>query len=112
MLPLAIQDIDESDEHIEEDTTAPADSPCEVEERSPVNPVPDRSENECASSDIRTLTVKASKKHEQPLLGTKSESLPKGPGKLKAKATLSMTRDRLKSENWKNIASDIYSYSS
>jgi hypothetical protein len=74
MLPLAIQDIDESDEHIEENTTAPADSPCEVEERSPVDPVPDRPENECASSDIRTLTVKASKKHEQPLLGTKSES--------------------------------------
>jgi hypothetical protein len=73
MLPLAIQDIDESDEHIEENTTAPADSPCEVEERSPVDPVPDRPENECASSDIRTLTVKASKKHEQPLLGTKSE---------------------------------------
>ncbi|NP_001168396.1 uncharacterized protein LOC100382165 [Zea mays] len=96
-MPLAIQEIDESDEHIEEeDTTLPADSVCEVEEQPHVGPVPDRSENECASSDIRTPhTVKASKKHEQSLLGAKSESLPKGPGKLKAKDILmSMTRDK------------------
>ncbi|XP_066359775.1 uncharacterized protein [Miscanthus floridulus] len=92
-MPLAIQDIDESDEHIE-DTILPADSVCGVEGQSPVRPVPDQSENECASSDNRTpQTVIASEKHEQALLGTKSESLPKG-SKPKAKAALSMTRDK------------------
>jgi hypothetical protein len=93
-MPLAIQDIDESDEHIE-DTILPADNVCGVEEQSPVGPVPDQSANECASSDIRTpQTVIASEKHEQTLLGTKSESLPKESVKLKAKAALNMTRDK------------------
>ncbi|XP_066356935.1 uncharacterized protein [Miscanthus floridulus] len=93
-MPLAIQDIDESDEHIE-DTILPADSVCGVEGQSPVRPVPDQSENECASSEIRTpQTVIASEKHEQAKLGTKSESLSKGSVKPKAKATLSMTRDK------------------
>lgn len=93
-MPLAIQDIDESDEHIE-DSILPAENVCGVEGQSPVRPVPDQSENECASSDNRDpQTVIASEKHEQALLGSKSESLPKGSVKPKAKATLSMTRDK------------------
>jgi len=93
-MPLAIQDIDESDEHIE-DTILPADSVCGVEEQSLVDHVPDQSANECASSDIRTpQTVIASEKHDQAGLGTKSESLSKGPVKPKAKATSSITRDK------------------
>jgi len=91
-MPLAIQDIDESDEHTE-DAILPANNV------SVVDHVPDQSINECASSDKRTTqAVIASEKHEQAALGTKSKSSANEPVKPKVKTTSSISRNIVSSQ--------------
>ncbi|KAJ1265994.1 hypothetical protein BS78_08G116600 [Paspalum vaginatum] len=92
-MPLAIQDIDESDEHTE-DAILPAGNVCGVEEQTLVGHVPDHSANECASSDNRTHQTVIPSEEKQAELGTKSESLLKESVKPKAKATSGMTRGK------------------
>ncbi|CAL5092812.1 unnamed protein product [Urochloa decumbens] len=97
-MPLAIQDIDESDEHTE-DAILPANNVSEVGQPSVMDHMPDQSGNECASSDKRTTqAVIASEKHEQAVLGTKSKSSAKEPEKPKVKATSSVTRNTVSSQ--------------
>ncbi|WVZ90927.1 hypothetical protein U9M48_037179 [Paspalum notatum var. saurae] len=96
-MPLAIQDIDESDEHTD-DAILPAGNVCGVEEQTLVGHVPDQSANECASSDNRTIqTVIPSEEEEQAVTGTKSESLLMESVKPKAKATSGTRGSSLKS---------------
>lgn len=97
-MPLAIQDIDESDEQTE-DAILTANSICEVGEPSLVDHVPDQSANECASSDKRAIqAVIASEKHEQAALGTKSAGSANKPEKTKVKATSSVSRQAVSSQ--------------
>nr|CAB3462449.1 unnamed protein product [Digitaria exilis] len=97
-MPLAIQDIDESDEHTD-DNIRPANSECEAGEQSLGDHVPEQSANESASSDKNTTPgVIASEKHEQAVLGTKSKSSASEPEKPKAKATSSVTRNTVSSQ--------------
>ncbi|CAN6348190.1 unnamed protein product [Urochloa humidicola] len=97
-MPLAIQDIDESDEHTE-DAILPANNVSEVGEQSVMDHRPDQSGNECASSDKRTTqAVIALEKHEQAVLGTKSKSSANEPEKPKVKATSSVTRNTVSSQ--------------
>ncbi|CAN6338711.1 unnamed protein product [Urochloa humidicola] len=97
-MPLAIQDIDESDEHTE-DAILPANNVCEVGEPSVVDHMPDQSGNERASSDKRTAAaVIASEKHGQAVLGIKSKSSANEPEKTKVKATSSVTRNTVSSQ--------------
>ncbi|RLN29548.1 muscle M-line assembly protein unc-89-like [Panicum miliaceum] len=91
-MPLAIQDIDECDEHTE-DAILPANNVLVVDH------VSDQSANECASSDKRTTrAVIASEKQEQAALGTKSKSSVNEPVKPKVKATSSVTRNIVSSQ--------------
>ncbi|PAN21543.1 hypothetical protein PAHAL_3G474400 [Panicum hallii] len=91
-MPLAIQDIDESDEHTE-DAILPANDVLAVDH------VPDQSTNECASSDKRTTrAVIASEKQEQAALGTKSKISANAPVKPKVKAKESITRNIVSSQ--------------
>ncbi|CAN6343484.1 unnamed protein product [Urochloa humidicola] len=99
-MPLAIQDIDESDEHTE-DVILPANSVSEVGEPSVMvmDHMHDQSGNECASSDKRTTeAVRASEKHEQAVLGTKSKSSANEPEKPKVKVASSVTRNTVSSQ--------------
>ncbi|OEL37143.1 hypothetical protein BAE44_0001839 [Dichanthelium oligosanthes] len=97
-MPLAIQDIDESDEHTE-DAIPPTNNVCEMGEQSLAAHVPDQSANVCASSDKRNIkAVIASEKHEQAALGTKSKSSADEPVKPKVKATSSVTRNIVSSQ--------------
>ncbi|CAL4891441.1 unnamed protein product [Urochloa decumbens] len=97
-MPLAIQDIDESDEHTE-DAIMPSNNVSEVGEPSVMDHMPDQSGNECANSDKRTTqAVIASKKYEQAALGTKPKSSAKEPEIQKVKATLSVTRNTVSSQ--------------
>ncbi|CAL4898404.1 unnamed protein product [Urochloa decumbens] len=97
-MPLAIQDLDESDEHTE-DAIMPFNNVSEVGEPSVMDHMPDQSGNECANSDKRTTqAVIASKKYEQTALGTKSKSSAKEPEKPKVKATSSVTRNTVSSQ--------------
>lgn len=97
-MPLAIQDIDESDEQTE-DAILPANNVCEVGQPSLVDHLPDQSANECASSDKRTSqAVIASEKHEQAAFGTKSKGSANKPEKPKVKATSSVTRNTVSSQ--------------
>ncbi|CAL4905687.1 unnamed protein product [Urochloa decumbens] len=97
-MPLAIQDLDESDEHTE-DVILPANNVSEVGEPSVMDHMPDQSGNECANSDERTTqAVIAPKKYEQAALVTKSKSSAKEPEKPKVKATSSVTRNTVSSQ--------------
>ncbi|KAF8667499.1 hypothetical protein HU200_052694 [Digitaria exilis] len=97
-MPLAIQDIDESDEHTD-DVILPSNSVCEAGEPSLGDHVPEQSANESANSDKNTSPgVIASEKHEQAVLGTKSKHSASEPDKPKAKATSSVTRNTVSSQ--------------
>ncbi|KAL6622501.1 hypothetical protein ACP70R_032380 [Stipagrostis hirtigluma subsp. patula] len=92
-MPLAIQDSDVSDEHIE-DAILPTNDICEAGERSPVVHVSEQSANQCAGLTKSTpLTVMASEEHGQADHGTKTDNSPKKSVNLKTKATSSMNRN-------------------
>ncbi|KAL6846995.1 hypothetical protein ACP4OV_022848 [Aristida adscensionis] len=88
-MPLAIQDSDASDEHIEDVILSTKDL-CKAGEQSLLYHVFDQSPNECAGSEKRApLIVMTTAEHEQDDHGTKPKGSPKEPAKPKAKVTSS-----------------------
>ncbi|CAM0949367.1 unnamed protein product [Alopecurus aequalis] len=92
-MPLAIQDTNESDDHIM-DASLPSDDVRKAVEQSLVDHVSSHSAIECVSSEKRNdQTVMAPEKNKQNKHGTKSESSSKESVKPKMKATLTVTRN-------------------
>ncbi|KAM0881239.1 hypothetical protein ACQ4PT_033077 [Festuca glaucescens] len=96
-MPLAIQDNDESDDHVM-DSILPSEDVRKAVEQSLVDHVSGHSAIQCVSSEKRSdQTVMAPEKHKKTEHETKSESFSRGSVKPKTKATSTATRNTVSS---------------